>query len=334
MSVDHRLRIAVDAMGGDGGCRMAIEGAALALAEDAMLELDLVGTETDLTPALDELAVDLRKRIRLSASQSVLPMDVDTARALRHGHGSSMQLALEQVAEDRAGAAVSAGNTGALMALSRQTMGMLPGIERPALMAAIPSAGKAVWLLDLGANIGVDAQRLLEFARLGNIAVRIIERRQPRIGLLNIGHEPSKGPDVLREASRLISSDSSLDLAGFIEADEVFTGKVDLVVCDGFAGNVLLKGAEGTVRLLFSEFRREIGQGLTGWLAGRRLRRLHDRLDPARHNGAPLLGIRGTVIKSHGGACARGFAAAIRLAALEARRDLIPEMERQLWASY
>lgn len=334
MSAHHRLCVAVDAMGGDGGCRVAVDGAVLALASDPDLDLNLVGNRPELQDALGSFDAGLRARIHLISSESVLPMDVGTARALRHGRGSSMQLALELVAGGQAAAAVSAGNTGALMALARQTMGMLPGIERPALMAAVPSTSKPVWVLDLGANVGVDAHRLLEFARLGNFAVKVIEQRAPRIGLLNIGHEPSKGPDVVREAARLIEAESSLDYAGFVEADEVFAGTVDLVVCDGFVGNVLLKGAEGVVRLLFGQVRAEIGQGPVGWLAGRRLRRLHDRLDPARHNGAPLLGVRGTVIKSHGGACARGFAAAVGLAALEARRNLIRELEHQLWASY
>ena len=321
-------------MGGDNGCRTAIDGAALALARDPALELTLTGTEETLHRAHEMLDAGFRGRVSLSASESSLPMDVGAAQALRRGRGSSMQLALEQVAAGHAVAAVSAGNTGALMALSRQVMGMLPGIERPALMAAIPSARGSVWVLDLGANVGVDAHRLLEFARLGHIAVRVLEQSDPRIGLLNIGHEPSKGPDVLREAARLIGGEANMDYTGFIEADEVFAGKVDLVVCDGFAGNVLLKSAEGVVRLLFDQIRHEVGHGLTGWLAGRPLKRLHDRLDPSRHNGAPLLGVRGTVIKSHGSACARGFAAAIDLAALEARRNLIPELEQQLWASY
>ena len=334
MPADHRLHVAVDAMGGDGGFQVAVDAATLALASDTDLELTLVGDEVKLRRALDSLDAGLQSRIHFSASESVLPVDVGTAHALRHGRGSSMQLALELVTEGRAKAAVSAGNTGALMALARQTMGMLPGIERPALMTAIPSARNPVWVLDLGANVGVDAHRLLEFARLGNFAVKVIEQRAPRIGLLNIGHEPSKGPDVVREAARLISAERSLDYAGFIEANEVFAGTVDLVVCDGFVGNVLLKGAEGLVKLLFEQVKSEIGHGPAAWFAGRRLRRLHDRLDPARHNGAPLLGVRGTVIKSHGGACARAFAAAIGLAALEARRNLIRELEQQLWASY
>jgi glycerol-3-phosphate acyltransferase PlsX len=244
-----------------------------------------------------------------------------------------MQAGLERVARGESSSLVSAGNTGALMALSRQVLGMLPGIERPVLMAALPSATHPVWALDLGANVGVDAQRLCEFAQLGNTTVRVLRDRAPRIGLLNIGHEPNKGPDVVREAARLIEGESGLDFHGFVEADQVFAGDVDLVVCDGFAGNVLLKSAEGMARLLFGRLRREMA-GWRGPLVRGPLRRMYDKLDPARHNGAPLLGVRGIVIKSHGGACEKGFASAIRLAALEARRNLVPELEEALWASY
>lgn len=334
MPATGALSIAVDAMGGDDGIETAVSGAVTALEHDGTLNLVLVGDHTTLERKCDTIGAGVRSRISIVGAESVLPMDVDTSGALRHGRGSSMYACLERVASGQSDAAVSAGNTGALMALSRQLLGMLPGIERPALMAAIPAAEHSVWVLDLGANIGVDAQRLLEFARLGNIAVEVLTGKKPRTGLLNIGSEPSKGPDVVREASRLIGAEPNIDFAGFVEADEVFAGGIDLVVCDGFAGNVLLKSAEGVVRLALGTAREEFGRGLLRRVIDRRMRRLHDRLDPARHNGAPLLGIRGTVIKSHGGACRQGFAAAITLAALEARGNLTPELERRLWASY
>lgn len=334
MPEPNRLRIAVDAMSGDEGIRTTLEGVLAALDRDPELELLLVGNHDKLTEALGRISRRNRRRLSLVSAESVLPMDIPTARALRQGEGSSMHAALELTASGEASATVSAGSTGALMALSRQLLGMLPAIERPALMAAIPASGKNVWILDLGANVGVDARRLHEFAQLGSIAAGVLEHRAPRIGLLNIGHEPSKGPDVLREAARLVGSDERLDYAGFVEADEVFAGAVDLVVCDGFAGNILLKSAEGAIRLVSAELEGRIGRGLGRLLLRRSLESVHDRLDPARHNGALLLGIKGTVIKSHGGACARGFASALSLAALEARRSLVSELERQLWASY
>ncbi|QOC23998.1 phosphate acyltransferase PlsX [Wenzhouxiangella sp. AB-CW3] len=334
MSENRETCIAVDAMSGDGACRVTVPGALRALRADPRLRLVLVGEPDAITNTLGAAGRDLRDRIEVEPATSTLPMEVGAARALRSGRGSSMQHALELAVSGRARAVVSGGNTGALMALSRQAMGMLPGIERPALMAAIPGVGESVWMLDLGANVGVDAQRLLEFARLGGIAVRVLSGREPRVGLLNIGHEPSKGPDVLREAARLMEAEHDVNYCGFVEADGVFSGVVDLLVCDGFAGNVLLKSAEGMARLMFARMRQSLGRGPAGWLAARHLKALHDRLDPAVHNGAPLLGVQGTVIKSHGSACERGFEAAIALAALEARRDLVSRLEQQLWASY
>ncbi|MDZ7789979.1 MAG: phosphate acyltransferase PlsX [Xanthomonadales bacterium] len=333
MAALDSARVAVDVMSGDGGVDVALSAVRLALAADPQLYVDLVGDPELLPDRLAAAGLAQGGRIELVAAGQVLSMDAGPARALRQGRGSSMQVALERVAEQASGAVVSAGNTGALMALSRQVLGMLPGIERPALMAALPTVDRAVWALDLGANVSVDAQRLCEFARMGSTAVGVLENRQPRVGLLNIGHEPSKGPDVVREAARLIEAESGLDFRGFVEADRVFAGDVDLVVCDGFAGNVLLKSAEGMARLLFTQLRGEV----TGWRGAvlrRPLARVYDKLDPARHNGAPLLGVRGNVIKSHGSACERGFATAIGLAALEARRNLIPELEQALWASY
>ncbi len=333
MTAEGRASVAVDAMSGDGGLETTLSAVRRALRADPGLQVDLVGDVARLRDSLRPAGLEKDDRIRLVAAEQVLPMDAGPASALRQGRGSSMQVALERVADGRSASVVSAGNTGALMALSRQVLGMLPGIERPVLMAALPTAAGSVWALDLGANVGVNAHRLCEFAQLGSTAVRVLRDRSPRIGLLNIGHEPNKGPDVVREAARLIEAEAGLDFTGFVEADQVFAGEVDLVVCDGFAGNVLLKSAEGMVRLIFDQLRGEM-RGWRGAVVRGGLKRMYDKLDPARHNGAPLLGVRGIVIKSHGGACERGFASAIGLAALEARRNLIPELEEALWASY
>jgi len=333
MAPQRSASVAVDVMSGDGGLSTALSAVHRALKADPDLRVDLVGELRGVRERLDSASLTEGDRVRLITAENVLPMDAGPAQALRHGRGSSMQVALERLSGGRSAALVSAGNTGALMALSRQVLGMLPGIERPALMAAIPTADKPVWVLDLGANIGVNAHRLREFAQMGHTAVGVLRNRPPRIGLLNIGHEPSKGPDVVREAARLIEDEPGLDFRGFVEADQVFSGGVDLVVCDGFAGNVLLKSAEGMARLMFGRFREQMPRW-RGRLIRGALENWYDKLDPARHNGAPLLGVRGIVIKSHGGACERGFASAIGLAALEARRNLIPELEQALWASY
>ncbi len=327
------VRVAVDAMGGDGGIATVISGIGLAMQADPSLHIILAAPRSELE-ALGTVDKTLRARIETVEAETVLAPGINAARAIRRGQGSSMWVALELVRSGAAGAMVSGGSTGALMALSRQLLGTLPGVERPALMGAIPTIDKPVWMLDLGANVNVDARRLLEFAQIGHVACKVLQGAAPRIGLLNVGTEPGKGPDVVREAARLIAEEPGLDFAGFVEADQVFNATVDLVVCDGFAGNVLLKGAEGAVRLLFSSLRDALKGSLGGWIVKKRMRHLHDMLDPARHNGAPMLGVRGTVIKSHGNTCNKGFARAINLGALQARHNLVAQLESQLWASY
>lgn len=333
MSDSTSVRIAVDAAGSDGGPEVAFAGVRRALTEDRSLSIILVSPQAEFE-RMRRWPGDLASRVERRPTEGVLPADVNPARALRGARDSTLWKSLEQLVDGTADAVVSGGSTGALMVLARHMLGTLPGVERPALMAGIPSLHRPVWMLDLGANLNVDARRLLEFAQLGSVAYRIIEGRSPRVGLLNIGTEPGKGPDQIREASRLLDESEAIDYAGFVEADQVFENRVELVVCDGFSGNVLLKSAEGAVRLMFSEIRSRLRGSLTGWLLRSRLRSVHDRLDPAAHNGAPLLGVRGTVIKSHGGTCARGFARAIELAAIEARRNLVAELEAQLLASY
>lgn len=323
----------MDAAGSDGGPAVAFAGVRRALADDPELTVTLVAPGAEFK-RLGQWPRGLAARVEPRAAEIVLPADVNPARALRSARGSTLWQSLEQVADGASNAVVSGGSTGALMVLARHMLGTLPGVERPALMAGIPSLHQAVWMLDLGANLHVDARRLLEFAQLGHVAYRIIEGRSPRVGLLNIGTEPGKGPDQIREAGRLLDDSEAIDYVGFVEADQVFENHVELVVCDGFSGNVLLKSAEGAVRLMFSEIRARLRRSLFGWLLRSRLRSVHDRLDPAAHNGAPLLGVRGTVIKSHGGTCARGFARALELAAIEARRNLVAELESQLLASY
>ena len=332
MSPPALVSIAVDVMGADGGLGLCMEACRKALESDSGLHLMAAGESQSLEQQLASWPPALTARLEILPATGVLPADAGAASALRRGHGSSMAVALQAVAEGRASAAVSAGSTAALMVLARQSLGMLPGIDRPALMAAFPTARERCWMLDLGANIQVDAERLCQFARLGHVALSALNQARPRICLLNIGTEPGKGPDAIREAGRLLSADAQLDYRGFIEADRVFDGEADLIVCDGFSGNVLLKSAEGAMRLMFTELKASFSGSLCGLLSRSRLRRLHDSLHPAGHNGAPLLGVRGTVIKSHGGASAAGFAHAITLARMEGQRNLSGAMAAQLWA--
>jgi glycerol-3-phosphate acyltransferase PlsX len=332
MSRAQSVVVGVDVMSGDGGSSQNLEACRLALQADADLCILACGEESLLQTRPNNWSDSQWCRVTTRKAEAVLPADAGPALALRQGQDSSMAAALRAVGDGTAHAAVSGGSTGALMVLARQMLGMLPGIDRPALMAAIPTARGLTWMLDLGANIQVDAARLAEFARLGHVALSTLDDRAPRTALLNIGTEPGKGPDAVREAARLLEADPDIDYQGFIEADQVFEGHMDLVVCDGFSGNVLLKSAEGALRLMFADLKASLAGSVFGFFARPMLRRLNDSLDPARHNGAPMLGVKGTVIKSHGGASAEGFANAIALASLEARRDLSGAMQAQLWA--
>lgn len=324
--------VCVDAMGADFAPATVVAAAGIALDRDERLRLQIVGAPDELDSALARLPAGVSARIQRIACSEHVAMDSSPAEAVRQSRSSSMAVGLDQVAGGTAGALVSSGNTGALMALARYRLGTLPGIERPALMTEFPVVGGSAWVLDLGANISVDAERLTEFAVLGSAAVGALLGRRPRVGLLNIGSEPNKGPDVVREAARRCAA-TDIELVGFVEGHDVFGGHADVVVCDGFAGNVLLKSAEGAIAMLLAEIDGASG----GMFAGPRLRRLRRRLhqayDPACHNGASLLGISGIVIKSHAHASIEGIAHAIGVGALEVRRDMLPELERQLWAN-
>ena len=329
---NREICICVDAMGADFEPACAVEAAALALGADDRLRLQLVGDAGRLDPALGRLSAAISARIERIASKEHIAMASSPAEALRHGRASSMAVALDRLADGAADAVVSSGNTGALMALARYRLGTLPGMERPALMTGFPVFGGSAWVLDLGANIGVDAERLTEFAVLGSAAVSALLKRKPRVALLNIGSEPNKGPDVVREAARRCAA-TDIDLVGFVEGHDVFAGAADVVVCDGFAGNILLKSAEGAIAMLLGD----IDKAGSRVFAGPGLRRLRKRMqqayDPARHNGASLLGVSGIVIKSHAHASIEGIAHAIGVAALEVRRGMLPELQRQLWAN-
>ena len=323
--------VCVDAMGADFEPGRALDAVRVALRADERLRVILVGDAERIGASSDESG-GLGPRLERVPCREYLAMDASPAEAIRRGRGSSMARSLDLVAKRSAQAMVSAGNTGALMALARSRLGMLPGVERPALMTEFPVRTGSAWVLDLGANINVDAERLVEFAVLGNAAVGALLGRRPRVGLLNIGSEPNKGPDVVREAARRCAA-AGMDFVGFVEGHDVFAGAADVVVCDGFAGNVMLKTAEGAIAMLLDE----IDRVASGWAAGPALRRMrkavHERYDPSGHNGASLLGISGIVIKSHAHASVAGLAHAIGVAALEVRGGMLPELERQLWAS-
>ncbi|MFN2333649.1 MAG: phosphate acyltransferase PlsX [Wenzhouxiangellaceae bacterium] len=330
-SLPRAVTLAVDAMGADFEPAAMVDAIALAAAADADLRFMLFGRSALLDPTISRLDSSVRDRIDRYECEHYVAMEASPADALRRGRGVSMSAALEAVQSGSAQAMLSAGNTGALMALSRSRLGMLPGIERPALMTGFPVPEGQVWVLDLGANIGVDAERLCEFALLGSAAVRAILGRAPRVGLLNIGRESNKGPDVIREAARGCQQ-IDINFVGFIEGHDVFSGRADVVVCDGFAGNVLLKSAEGVIEMLLAEVEQSARQGIVRFPVRRLARRLRERFDPARHNGASLLGVDGIVMKSHAHASIEALTHALGVAALEVRRGMLPALQRQLWA--
>jgi glycerol-3-phosphate acyltransferase PlsX len=310
-------------MGGDHGIPVLVDAAVDALSQDSGLHLLLSGDGQAIERRLDSLGRIPAERIDIVPAESVIPADAKPRAILREGKGSSLWNALECVAAGDAHACVSAGNTVAIMTLGVKLVGRLKGIQRPALMSYIPHSAGLTGMLDLGANLNVDAIALFQFALMGSVvrSGRGGLGDNPRLGLLNVGHEDSKGDAVLREAHERLQA-SDLNYAGFIEGHDLFTGRVDVAVCDGFAGNLILKSSEGLAEMLFAELRNTLTSGprakLGAWFARPALRQMLARLDPDKHNGAPLLGLRGVVVKSHGRSGPRATTHAI----LEAGREV------------
>lgn len=318
--------LALDAHGGDFGPAVTVAAALDCVAHDPSVEVWIVGREPDVAPHLESAPRECLARVRLIPAGHALGDTSKPRDILRHGPDSSLGMTLDLVAKGHAGACVSAGSTAALMTLGARQLGLLPGIKRPALMSHFPCSGGMTSMLDLGANLNVDARHLLQFAIMGAVAC-LNGDGLPRIGLLNVGHEDSKGHAVVREAHELLL-DSELNYLGFIEGHDIFEGRVDVAVCDGFAGNLILKSSEGLASMLFGELRTALQSDwrakLGAVLAKPSLAAMLARLDPAKHNGAPLLGLAGVVVKSHG----RSGRFATFQALLEARREVerrVPE---------
>ncbi|MCB2061662.1 MAG: phosphate acyltransferase PlsX, partial [Novosphingobium sp.] len=316
-------RIAVDAMGGDDGVRVMVEGAALARRRHDQFKFLLVGDETRIKAALEKHP-NLRGASEILHSDDVISGDEKPSQALRRAKTTSMGMAINAVKQADAGAAVSAGNTGALMAISKLALRTMPGIDRPALAALLPTLGDSdVVMLDLGANTDCDTRNLVQFAVMGAAYARVVtDREAPRVRLLNIGTEEIKGTELLRDAANQLKSaadELSISFDGFIEADKLCLGDVDVVVTDGFSGNIALKAVEGTARFVADLLRRSFSSSLRskfGFLISRPATELlKHHLDPNNHNGAVFLGLNGIVVKSHGGASAAGVANAVAVTA-------------------
>ena len=313
-------------MGGDHGPAVTVPGALAALRSQPDLNLVLVGQRAILEKELARHTGVDRNRLRIEEASEVVGMDEPPAQALRGKKDSSMRVAINLVKSGEAQAIVSAGNTGALMATARFVLKTLPGIDRPAIITAFPTVHGHVHILDLGANVDSTPEQLLQFGIMGSLLVGAVERKQsPLVALLNVGVEDIKGNEVVKKADELFRA-SDLNYHGYVEGDEIYLGKVDVIVCDGFVGNVALKTSEGLARMISQfmkeEFTRTLFSKLAALVALPVLNALRRRLDTRQYNGASLVGLNGIVIKSHGGTDTVGFEYAIQVAAEEVQNQL------------
>ncbi|MBC3957468.1 phosphate acyltransferase PlsX [Pseudomonas triticifolii] len=326
--------IAIDAMGGDFGPRNIVQASLACLTATPSLHLALVGQASLIEELIARQPGVDRSRLQIINAGEVITMDDPPAQALRGKPDSSMRVALQLVASGQAQACVSAGNTGALMALSRFVLKTLPGIDRPAMVAAIPTRAGYCQLLDLGANVDCSAETLYQFAVMGSVMAETLGITRPKVALLNVGTEDIKGNQQVKRAASLLQAASGLNYIGYVEGDGVYRGEADVVVCDGFVGNVLLKSSEGLASMIAARiemlFSRNLLTKAVGVLALPLLKRLQADLAPARHNGASLLGLQGIVVKSHGSASVQGFQSAINRALIETRENQPQRLRGQL----
>jgi glycerol-3-phosphate acyltransferase PlsX len=330
-----KVRIALDAMGGDHGASVVVPGAALALERHPDSEFILYGNSAVVEPLLKQHA-KLSAASRMVHTDVAVKMDEKPSQALRHGRWkSSMWLAIDAVKKHDADVAISAGNTGALMAMARFHLKTMPGIERPAIAGVWPTLRGESIVLDLGATIGGDASHLVEMAVMGGAMAQVLfGLERPTIGLLNIGVEEVKGVDQIREAGRILRETprETLEYVGFVEGDDIGKGKVDVVVTEGFSGNIALKTAEGTAKQFAELLRGAISRSLMGRIgylfARGAFAALKEKMDPRRSNGGVFLGLNGIVIKSHGGTDAEGFCAAVDIGYDMVKHQLIDKINR------
>jgi phosphate acyltransferase len=327
------ITLAVDAMGGDHGPSVTIPASINALSKYDQLHIILVGDK-------ELIQIELQKnkytntRLSIQHASEVVEMDESPQSALKNKKDSSMRVAINLIKEEKAQACVSAGNTGALMATARYVLKMLPGIDRPAIASSLPSQKGITYMLDLGANTDCTAENLLQFAVMGAMLVSSVTGNpKPSVGLLNIGSEDMKGNEVVRQAGELLRR-SHLNFYGNVEGNDIFKGTTDVVVCDGFVGNVALKTAEGIAQLmgrfLTQEFKRNWITKSMAFVSLLVLNRFKKRLDPRRYNGASFLGLKGIVVKSHGGADSYSFFYAIRTAIEESKNNVLENIQKQL----
>ena len=329
------ITIAIDAMGGDHGLSVVIPACLHAVQNNSKLKLLLVGDQSQVVRHLRKLdAFDNNQLIVVHASD-VVGMDELPSHALRNKKDSSMRVAINLVKEGRAQACVSAGNTGALMATARFVLKTLPGIDRPAIIAELPTMQGRTRVMDLGANVDSCAEHLFQFAVMGSALIQALDGKvHPKVALLNIGVEEIKGNDQVKRTAHMLSECKLINYVGYVEGDHFYSGDVDLVVCDGFVGNVALKASEGLAKLMITVLKESFLQNwwakLVGLMAKPALAHLKRRMDPARYNGASLLGLNGIVVKSHGGANAIAFQYAIEEAMLQVQNNVVDLVRHQI----
>ncbi|MBI4195441.1 MAG: phosphate acyltransferase PlsX [Betaproteobacteria bacterium] len=328
------VTVAIDCMGGDHGAHVTVPAALAYLDRDPRTSFILTGRQDVIERELQRASAAAGKRIRVRHATEIVSMGEPPALALRGKKDSSMRVAIDLVKSGEAHACVSAGNTGALMAISRFVLKTLPGIDRPAITSILPTLKGHTYVLDLGANVDCTAEHLLQFGVMASELVASVEHKErPTVGLLNVGEEDIKGNEVVKQAADLLRA-SGLNFSGNVEGDDIYMGTTDIVVCDGFVGNVALKASEGLAQMLSTYLREEFSRNfltrLCGLITLPVIGAFKRRVDPRRYNGATLLGLRGIVIKSHGSADAFAFGFAIDRAVEEARTGVLVHIAERM----
>ena len=331
----NNITIAIDAMGGDHGLSVVVPACVRSVQNNPALKLLLVGDQHQVNMHLKKYGSSISDQISVVHASEMVGMDELPSHALRNKKDSSMRVAINLVKEGHAQACVSAGNTGALMATARFVLKTLPGIDRPAIIAELPTMQGRTRVIDLGANIDSCAEHLFQFAVMGSALIQALDgKAAPKIGLLNIGVEEIKGNDQVKRTAHMLAECKLLNYVGYVEGEHFYSGKVDLVVCDGFVGNVALKASEGLAKLMISVLKESFLQNwwakLVGLMARPALAHLKKRMDPARYNGASLLGLNGIVVKSHGGASELAFQFAVEEAVLQVKNNVVELVRNQI----
>jgi glycerol-3-phosphate acyltransferase PlsX len=332
-----RIRIAIDSMGGDLGLRTTLPAVLQSLSRYPQLDIVLVGDSQQIGDAIKEgLGPD---RLAIFHASQTVEMADKPAIVLRQKKDSSIRVAIDLLQQGEVQAVVSAGNTGALMTAGCYVLNTLPGVERPAICKAMPVSDGCGYVLDLGANVDSSASQLYKFAQMGSAMCKAVNGvEEPKVALLNIGSEAIKGNEQVKRAAELMSSDQQLHYIGFIEANQLFNGGFDVLVCDGFVGNVALKSCEGTASYIASLLKQELSNSWRVSLAAKVLKpvlkRIFQKLNPQQYNGASFLGLKGVVVKSHGNSNVDSFMCAIKQALFEVERNMLSSIERQLNDTY